>query len=78
MQVNRPYLPGLVTMSDARQSEPAPFPRVSYDLPAVTASQMAQVDDLAVGEYGIDLLQMMENAGGGGIAARDARLSCHW
>lgn len=52
-------------MSDARQSEPTSFPRISYDLPAVTASQMAQVDELAVGKYGIDLLQMMENAGGG-------------
>ncbi|MFN8629244.1 MAG: NAD(P)H-hydrate epimerase [Chloroflexota bacterium] len=32
-------------------------------LPAVTAAQMAEVDRFAVGPYGIDLLQMMEQAG---------------
>lgn len=33
-------------------------------MPTVTAAQMELVDRLAVHEYGIDLLQMMENAGG--------------
>jgi NAD(P)H-hydrate epimerase len=33
------------------------------DLPAVTAEQMRQIDELAVGPYHINLLQMMENAG---------------
>lgn len=32
-------------------------------VPTVTAAQMAEVDRLAVGDYGIDLLQMMEQAG---------------
>ncbi len=40
------------------------FP-VSYasSIPAVTAAEMAEVDGLAVDEFGIDLLQMMEQAG---------------
>lgn len=33
------------------------------NIPAVTASQMAEIDRLMVEEYGIDLIQMMENAG---------------
>jgi len=32
-------------------------------VPAVTAEEMQQIDRLAVEEFGIDLLQMMENAG---------------
>ncbi len=32
-------------------------------VPAVTAAEMAEVDRLAVDEFGIDLLQMMEQAG---------------
>lgn len=36
---------------------------VPADPPAVTAWQMAEVDRLAVGRYGVDLLQMMELAG---------------
>ena len=32
-------------------------------IPTVTAAQMAEVDGLAVDEFGIDLLQMMEQAG---------------
>lgn len=32
-------------------------------VPTVTAAQMAEVDRLAVGDYGIDLLAMMEQAG---------------
>jgi NAD(P)H-hydrate epimerase len=31
--------------------------------PAVTAAQMAEVDRLAVGRYGVEMLQMMEQAG---------------
>lgn len=33
------------------------------DVPAVTADEMREVDRVAVDEFGIDLLQMMENAG---------------
>ncbi len=40
------------------------FPVVRGDVPTVTGAQMARVDELAVDEYGIGLLQMMENAGG--------------
>lgn len=40
-----------------------PVPRASQRIPAVTAATMAEVDRLAVEEYGIDLLQMMEQAG---------------
>ncbi|MCK4925704.1 MAG: NAD(P)H-hydrate epimerase, partial [Spirochaetes bacterium] len=32
-------------------------------VPTVTAEQMRRVDEVAVQEFGIDLLQMMENAG---------------
>jgi len=34
------------------------------NIPALTTSQMAEVDRLMIEEYGIQLLQMMENAGG--------------
>ena len=34
-----------------------------YKIPAITTEQMAQVDRLMVEEYGILLIQMMENAG---------------
>jgi NAD(P)H-hydrate epimerase len=39
------------------------YPRLAGSVPTVTADQMAAVDRLAVGPYGIDLLQMMELAG---------------
>ena len=39
-----------------------PVTRGAY-IPTVTASQMAEVDRLAVEEFGIDVLQMMEHAG---------------
>ncbi len=39
-----------------------PVSRVS-SLPTLTAAEMAEVDRLAVDEFGIDLLQMMEQAG---------------
>ncbi len=35
----------------------------SRDLPAVTRAQMAEVDRLAIDEFGIGLPQMMEQAG---------------
>lgn len=38
-------------------------PRITGSVPTVTADQMAEVDRLATGPYGIDLLQMMELAG---------------
>ncbi len=34
-----------------------------HPIPALTAAQMAEVDRLMIEEYGIQLLQMMENAG---------------
>ena len=39
-----------------------PVSRAS-SIPTVTAAQMAEVDRLAVDEFGIDILQMMEHAG---------------
>lgn len=40
------------------------LPAIAADsVPAVTAAQMAEVDRLAVGAFGITLLQMMEQAG---------------
>jgi NAD(P)H-hydrate epimerase len=43
---------------------PGGFPvRRASSLPTVTAAEMAAVDGLAVDEFGIDLLQMMEQAG---------------
>ncbi|MEX1004546.1 MAG: NAD(P)H-hydrate epimerase [Acidimicrobiia bacterium] len=38
-------------------------PHITGPVPTVTAEQMAEVDRLATGPYGIDLLQMMELAG---------------
>jgi NAD(P)H-hydrate epimerase len=43
---------------------PSAFPvRQRSSIPTVTAAQMAEIDRLAVEEFGIDLLQMMEQAG---------------
>ena len=39
------------------------FPRAEIDVPFVTAEQMREVDRLMVEEYGVHLIQMMENAG---------------
>lgn len=39
------------------------FPKASTGIPAITALQMAEVDRLMLEDYGISLLQMMENAG---------------
>ncbi len=42
----------------------SPFPRLSASsLPAMSGAQMAEVDRRAVDDFGIDLLQMMEQAG---------------
>ena len=44
--------------------EPTVFPTVAAtSIPSVTAEQMRDVDRLAVEEYGLLLIQMMENAG---------------
>ena len=39
------------------------YPQITGPVPTVTADQMTEVDRLATGPYGIDLLQMMELAG---------------
>jgi NAD(P)H-hydrate repair Nnr-like enzyme with NAD(P)H-hydrate epimerase domain len=39
-----------------------PVSRAS-SIPTVTAGQMAEIDRLAVADFGIDILQMMEHAG---------------
>lgn len=39
------------------------FPVPRHDVPTVSASQMAEVDRLAIEVYHLDLIQMMENAG---------------
>lgn len=40
------------------------FPAISIrDIPSITSEQMRQVDRVAVDEFGLQLLQMMENAG---------------
>ena len=45
-------------------SSPGDFPTISRQmLPALTTAQMAAVDRLMIEEYGIRLIQMMENAG---------------
>ncbi len=45
-------------------SSPTDFPTVSrHDLPALSTAQMVEVDRLMIEEYGIQLIQMMENAG---------------
>jgi len=37
--------------------------QVNVDIPALTTEQMVEVDRLMIAEYGIELIQMMENAG---------------
>jgi NAD(P)H-hydrate epimerase len=50
--------------SAGQAAERGGFPRASASsIPAVTAEQMREVDRLAVGEFGLLLIQMMENAG---------------
>lgn len=39
------------------------MPQPSVDTPAITTGQIREVDRLMVETYGIELLQMMENAG---------------
>ena len=39
------------------------FPKPSFDIPSITTEQMIEVDRLMIEEYGILLIQMMENAG---------------
>jgi NAD(P)H-hydrate epimerase len=56
-------------------SAPPTFPSVSTTtVPAVSATQMAEVDRLATDVYGINLLQMMEQAGShlASVAAQEA------
>jgi NAD(P)H-hydrate epimerase len=40
-----------------------PFPRYDDDLPYLTTAQMIEVDRAMIEDYGIELIQMMENAG---------------
>ena len=50
--------------SVGRAGERGGFPnRSASSIPAVTAEQMREVDRLAVEEFGLVLIQMMENAG---------------
>ena len=39
------------------------FPKLSNHIPYITTNQMIEVDRLMIEEYGINLFQMMENAG---------------
>ncbi len=39
------------------------FPQLSYQIPYITTDQMIEVDRLMIEDYGINLFQMMENAG---------------
>ncbi|MAG35548.1 MAG: hypothetical protein CL878_04795, partial [Dehalococcoidia bacterium] len=41
----------------------SPAPGDAETFPAVTVEQMIDVDRLMIEEFGVDLLQMMENAG---------------
>lgn len=50
-----------MTTTDHPVGEPFQLP--TSDLPAVTAEQMPWRTGVAVDEYGIDPLRMMENAG---------------
>lgn len=44
-------------------SEHADFPQAPSDLPFITGEQMRVVDELMIHDFGVSLLQMMENAG---------------
>ena len=51
---------------------PNTFPRITTsDVPWLTVEQMAEADRMAIGEFGIELLQMMEHAGSGLAAVTD-------
>lgn len=39
------------------------FPQLSYQIPYISTDQMIEVDRLMIEDYGINLFQMMENAG---------------
>ena len=41
----------------------APFPRLDDEIPWLTTEQMIEVDRAMIEDYGIELIQMMENAG---------------
>ncbi len=41
----------------------APFPRLDAEIPWLTTEQMIEVDRAMIEDYGIELIQMMENAG---------------
>ena len=47
----------------SNEKESPPFPWNPFPLPALTVSQMIEVDRAMVEDFGISLLQMMENAG---------------
>ena len=63
------------SLDSASAVMPSRLPTIpSSRAPAVTAAQMAEIDRLAVDVYGINLLQMMEQAGShlAGVAAYEA------
>ena len=57
-------------------SEGVPFPVV--EVPTVTTEQMVEIDRLMVEELGIELIQMMENAGGHLAELARARFLAGW
>lgn len=53
-----------ITPREIKSSSQVAVPTLrAADVPTVTAAQMAEVDRLAVEEYGVTILQMMEQAG---------------
>ncbi len=53
------------------------FPEPADGAPELSTSQMVEVDRLMIEEYGIELIQMMENAGRN-LARTDRRWISSW
>ena len=50
------------------------FPTPKIEVPSISTEQMIEVDRLMIDHYGIELIQMMENAGRGLALLAKARL----
>jgi NAD(P)H-hydrate epimerase len=74
-------------MTGGKGEQRTPEHRLGTDVPAVTTEQMAEVDRLMIESYGIQLIQMMENAGknlaelarrrlGGQVVGKNIKVLC--
>lgn len=62
-RIPQTHNPKLTNVQPTILNENASMPESQITIPAITTDQMREVDRLMVEAYGIELLQMMENAG---------------